>query len=184
MYVEAFIGGNLRNDQCTQLYQTFTKGLNSYKNYDRMKKVDWNKFRTTRILKLPANQDTIFTRVLTNKNEGNCAILKHYQCEEELDKSYNEGFENLFHDPHQLGDLLPLYNQIGERKVRIKEMTVFMWLETWLGQEFYNELRTEQQHGYVVNSSVGNYNGRPGMNFVVQSDCTEPNNLSKCINEF
>jgi len=49
---------------------------------------------------------------------------------------------------------------------------------------FYNELRTEQQLGYVVDAYSVSYQGNLGMNFVVQSENTEPSNISTKIDKF
>jgi secreted Zn-dependent insulinase-like peptidase len=49
---------------------------------------------------------------------------------------------------------------------------------------FYKELRTEQQLGYVVSAFEANVQGNKGMNFVVQSENTEPSNISAKIDKF
>merc|ERR1711935_423553 len=61
---------------------------------------------------------------------------------------------------------------------------IFLWMETWLGNLFYKEMRTEQQLGYVVDAYQVSMQGNLGMSFVIQSENTEPSNISTKIDTF
>lgn len=102
----------------------------------------------------------------------------------ETQKQLKEGYESLYMDPYALGDVLPMYNKNVARQDLLKKDVIFMWMGTWLSNLFYKELRTEQQLGYVVSAFEANIQGNKGMNFVVQSENTEPSNISAKIDQF
>lgn len=94
------------------------------------------------------------------------------------------GYENVYCDPHQLGDILPLYNKDLTRKDWIKEDLVFSWLEFWLKDLFYKEFRTDKQIADVVIAYKASYQGVRGFNFVVQSSSKEPSDVSALIDNW
>lgn len=186
LFVEAFFGGNILQEDCPGLYNTLNSGFNSYKPYAKLKRSEWNHLCLTRVWNLQSNQDHVYARITLNKDENNCGIIKHYQMEPnpETQKQLKEGYESLYMDPYALGDVLPMYNKNVARQDLLKKDVIFMWMGTWLSNLFYKELRTEQQLGYVVSAFEANIQGNKGMNFVVQSENTEPSNISAKIDQF
>lgn len=186
LFVEAYFGGNILQEDCLGLYNTINSGFNNYKNYGKLKRSEWNALRQTRVWDLQPNQDHVYARITLNKNENNVGLLKHYQMEPnpEVQKALKEGYESLYMDPYALGDVLPMYNKNVARNDLIKRHMIFQWLSTWLANLFYKELRTEKQLGYVVDAFQVDVHGNMGFNFVVQSENTEPSNISAMIDKF
>ncbi|MCC5855935.1 MAG: insulinase family protein [Idiomarina sp.] len=66
----------------------------------------------------------------------------------------------------------------------LEEKAVFLLLNHFAGPEFFSELRTRQQLGYLVGSSYVPMHGLPGLLFYVQSPQTTPDELTTAIRAF
>ncbi|WP_084407216.1 insulinase family protein [Aestuariibacter salexigens] len=66
----------------------------------------------------------------------------------------------------------------------LSDMAKTILLEQLLATPFFNQLRTEQQLGYVVGSGYFPFNQHPGLAFYVQSPEHEVNRLVKAISDF
>jgi len=62
-------------------YQTLNKGFYEFKNYEKLKRSDWNTLRKTRVLQLREHEDHVFVRINQNGKERSSAVLKHFQIE-------------------------------------------------------------------------------------------------------
>jgi len=72
--------------------------------------------------------------------------------------------------------------QIGQRRPKL--LAELMIIEGLIKSKFYNELRTKQQLGYIVDSSISILENTLGIIFLIQSSRYNSDTLEKRINEF
>jgi len=72
--------------------------------------------------------------------------------------------------------------QIAQRTPRLR--TALMVLSTALQPQFYNELRTQQQLGYIVNAGYTELEETLGLVFMVQSGRYDPNTLQQRMDTY
>ena len=65
-----------------------------------------------------------------------------------------------------------------------KERMVLTFLGQMIHQEYFNELRTEQQLGYVVQASYNELDLTPGLSFIVQSPTADGNEIEAATDRF
>jgi insulysin len=66
----------------------------------------------------------------------------------------------------------------------IASQAKYMLLAKAIENNFFNELRTEQQLGYVVNASYASLLSVPGLAFMVQSPAVDVTNINQSVMEF
>ncbi|HIL88329.1 MAG TPA: hypothetical protein EYM25_06425 [Deltaproteobacteria bacterium] len=77
---------------------------------------------------------------------------------------------------------LVLELQIAQRTPRLR--TALMVLSTALQPQFYNELRTQQQLGYIVNAGYTELEETLGLVFMIQSGRYDPNALQQRVDAY
>ncbi len=75
-----------------------------------------------------------------------------------------------------------LYYQSKDESVKTR--AVYALLAEMLSSDFFRELRTNQQLGYVVWGSAARFKDRPGLVFLIQSPSTGPDELKRRMTSF
>ncbi|GAA4872385.1 insulinase family protein [Ferrimonas pelagia] len=82
---------------------------------------------------------------------------------------------------HQDSAILVYYQS---RRNELKKMALFSLLNHTISSDFFNELRTKQQLGYMVGTSYVPMNRCPGIIFYIQSPVAGPLQLLESIDQF
>jgi len=85
-------------------------------------------------------------------------------------------------NPNELNSALEIYFQVGTDQS--ENWLLLALLAQLLEQPFYNELRTKQQLGYIVSSSVTESSGVRGLVFAVQSQVLGPPEIEQRVDAF
>ncbi|KAL6075623.1 Protease 3 [Balamuthia mandrillaris] len=86
-------------------------------------------------------------------------------------------------NPDESGTALTNYYQIGLEADSIRKTVLSELFCQIISDSFFHELRTKQQLGYIVHSSVQRENGAFGLRIIVQSE-KDPNFLDERVEEF
>ncbi len=91
---------------------------------------------------------------------------------------------SVFHEieSHHADSAIVVYYQ--SRTADPRKMAMFCLLNHAMSSEFFNELRTKQQLGYMVGTSYVPMNRQPGILFYIQSPVTGPLQLLESIDRF
>jgi len=114
------------------------------------------------------NNDIRKSRITNFSNEN---YLKYFFESEDL-----ENENNCLYSYFQIGDI---YNIKG-----IKNYSLLKLMDQILNESFYDDLRTKQQLGYVVETSIKREFSVCGMCFYVQSSKSKPDFIKEKINKF
>ena len=114
------------------------------------------------------NNDIRKSRITNFSNEN---YLKYFFESEDL-----ENENNCLYSYFQIGDIYNLKE--------IKKYCLLYLLEQILNESFYDELRTKQQLGYNVETSIKKDFTVCGMTFYVQSNKNKPDFIQERINKF
>ena len=130
--------------------------INAFKTYMDYKVLPFSEIKKNLVAKFEPNSLYIYKRIMTDitENSKDSAINTYYQS------PYND-CENYW-----------------------KHNAMFLWLDNWLKESFFNKLRSEEQLGYNVSCSTYEVTGRFGYSFWVKGDKEEPNYVSGRIEEF
>lgn len=86
--------------------------------------------------------------------------------------------------PHSTRDESLVMRYLQGRNTTLKEQATISVIAQWLDTPFYQQLRTEEQLGYIVNAGYSPLLEAPGIAFLVQSPDVESDTIAERIDVF